>query len=247
MDALKQGGRGDTQGAHSRRISGLLVVSEVGLALASLVTLGLFLRSLYGLQNTPAGFDHRSVTVCRLFLSTNNYTAIEEQQFSGRLRQRLLAAPGVTGAAYSDSIPLGFGLGKWTDVVVEGYASRPERTSRIHHASVSPGYFDLLRMPLLSGRDFKPEDNLKAPLVMIVNESFAKRFLAGRDPAGHRVQIYGKPFTIVGVVKDSKYASLSEAPQPYFYMSFDQVYYGSGDGGVASMPAPAATRAVSSP
>ena len=74
VDALKQGGRGDTQSGHSRRISGLLVVAEVGLAFAALVTLGLFLRSLYGLENTPAGFDHRNVTVSRLFLATNNYT-----------------------------------------------------------------------------------------------------------------------------------------------------------------------------
>ena len=60
------------------------------------------------------------MTVSRLFLSTNNYTASEEQDFSRRLRQHLLAAPGVTGAAYSDSIPLGFGLGKWNSVVEEG-------------------------------------------------------------------------------------------------------------------------------
>jgi predicted permease len=233
VDALKQGGRGETQSGHSRRISGLLVAGEVALALAALVTLGLFLRSLYGLQNTPAGFDHRNVTVCRLFLSTNNYTAGEEQQFSRRLRDRLLAAPGVKGAAYSDSIPLGFGLGKWTDVVVEGYASRPGENLDVHHASVSPGYFDLLKMPLLAGRDFRPEDAEGAPRVMIVNESFARRFFGGRDPVGRRVQIYGRPFRIVGMVKDSKYYSLSETPQPYFYMSFDQVHGGSGEGGVA--------------
>ena len=233
VDALRQGGRGDTQSGHSRRISGLLVVAEVGLAFAALVTLGLFLRSLYGLENTPAGFDHRNVTVCRLFLATNNYTPAEEQQFSRRLRERLLAAPGVTGAAYSDSIPLGFGLGKWTEVMVEGYASRPGENLDVHHASVSPGYFDLLRIPLLAGRDFRPEDNENVLRVMIVNESFARRFFDGRDPVGHRVQIYGKPFTIVGMVKDSKYYSLSEAPQPYFYMSFDQVHHGSGENGVA--------------
>ena len=57
---------------------------------------------------------------------------------------------------------------------------------------------------------------------MIVNESFARRFFDGRDPVGRRVQIYGKPFQIVGMAKDSKYYNLSEAPQPYFYMSFDQ-------------------------
>ena len=233
VDALKQGGRGDTQSEHSRRISGLLVIAEVGLAFAAIVTLGLFLRSLYGLQNTAAGFDHRNVTVCRLFLATNNYTPSEEQQFSRQLRERLLESPGVTAAAYSDSIPLGFGLGKWNNVTVEGYAAKRGESLGVHHASVSPGYFDVLRMPLLAGRDFKAEDNENGPRVMIVNESFARHFFDGRDPVGRRVQLYGKPFTIVGMVKDSKYLSLSETPQPYFYMSFDQVHYGSGENGVS--------------
>src|SRR5579863_6668431 len=233
VDSLKQGGRGGTRSGHAQRISGALVVAETGLALASLVTLGLFVRSLYGLETTPAGFDHRNVTMGRLFLSTNNYTASEEQEFSRRLREHLLAAPGVTSAAYSDSIPLGFGLGKWTGVAVEGYAPRPGEHLDVHHASVSPGYFDLLRIPRLAGRDFRAEDNETAPRVMIVNESFARRFFDGRNPVGHRVQIYGKPFKIVGMVKDSKYYNLSEAPQPYFYMSFDQVHYGSGENGVA--------------
>jgi predicted permease len=234
VDALKQGGRSDTQSGHSRRISGLLVIAEVGLALAALVTLGLFLRSLYGLQNTAAGFDHRNVIVSRLFLATNNYTPREEQQFSRQLRERLLESSGVTGAAYSDSIPLGFGLGKWNDITVEGYAAKRGENLGVHHASVSPGYFDVLRMPLLAGRDFKPEDNENAPNVMIVNESFARRFFDGRDPVGRRVQINGgNPLTIVGMVKDSKYYSLSEAPQPYFYTSFDQVHFGSGESGVA--------------
>ncbi len=233
VDALKQGGRSDTQSGHSRRISGLLVIAEVGLALAALVTMGLFLRSLNGLQNTPAGFDPSNVTVCRLFLATNNYTPIEEQQFSRQLRERLLESPGVTGAAYSDSIPLGFGLGKWNDIIVEGYAARRGENLGVHHASVSPGYFDVLKMPLLTGRDFKAEDNENATRVMIVNEAFARRFYDGRDPVGRRVEVRGKPLTIVGMVKDSKYFSLSEAPQPYFYMSFDQVHGGSGENGVA--------------
>src|SRR6516164_5510790 len=167
VNALKQGGRGGTRSAHAQRISSVLGVAETGLALAALVTLGLFVRSLYGFESTPAGFNHRNVTVSRLFLSTNNYTANEEQEFSRRLRQHLLAAPGVTSAAYSDSIPLGFGLGKWATVVVEGYAPRPGEHLDLHHASVSPGYFDLLQIPLLAGRDFRDEDNETAPRVMI--------------------------------------------------------------------------------
>ena len=115
----------------------------------------------------------------------------------------------------------------------EGYASRPGENLDVHHASVSPGYFDLLRIPLLAGRDFRADDNERAPRVMIVNESFARRFFDGRGPVGRRVRIHGKSFTIVGMVKDSKYLSLSEAPQPYFYMAFDQVNFGSGESGVA--------------
>jgi predicted permease len=233
VDALKQGGRGGTRSGHAQRISRVLVVAETGLALAALMTLGLFVRSLYGLENTPAGFNHSKVTVSRLFLSTNNYTASEEQAFSRRLRERLLAAPGVTSAAYSDSIPLGFGLGKWATVVVEGYAPRPDENLDVYYASVSPGYFDLLQIPLRAGRDFRAEDDGTAPRVMIVNEAFARRFFDGRDPVGRRVQISGTPFQIVGMVKDSKYYSLSEAPQPYFYVSFDQLHYGSGENGVA--------------
>src|SRR5262249_34033317 len=88
--ALRQVVRSGTQSGHSGRISGVLVIAEVGLALAALVTLGLFLRSLNGLENTPAGFDHHNVTVARLFLATNNYTPSEEKQFSRQLRERLL-------------------------------------------------------------------------------------------------------------------------------------------------------------
>jgi putative ABC transport system permease protein len=98
---------------------------------------------------------------------------------------------------------------------------------------VSPGYFDLLRIPLRTGRDFRPEDDTNAPRVMIVNESFVRRFFAGQEPIGRHVTIWNKPFTIVGVAADSKYFSLGETPQPYFYLSFDQVHGGSGENGVA--------------
>ena len=183
VDALKQGGRGDTRSGHARRISGVLVVAEMGLALAALVTLGLFLRSLYGLEKTPAGFDHRNVTVGRLFLATNNYTPSEEQQFSRRLRERLLAAPGVTSAAYSDSIPLGFGLGNGPASWSKGMRRRGENLD-VHHASVSPGYFDLLRIPLLAGRDFRAEDNETAPASSSSTSLSHGAFSTGATPLG---------------------------------------------------------------
>jgi hypothetical protein len=78
-----------------------------------------------------------------------------------------------------------------------------------------------------------PEDNGKAQPVAIVNESFARRFFAGRDPVGRRIEMHGNPIAIVGMVKDSKYRTLSEAPQPYCYVAFEQAHTGSGEGGVA--------------
>ncbi len=233
VEALKHGGRGAREDGYSRRVAGLLVAAEAGLAVSALVTLGLCLRSLHELRITPTGFNSGNVMVCRLFLTTNNYSPGEERQFSRRLRQRLLAAPSVSGAAYSDSIPLGFGLGKSTEALVEGYAAKAGESLTVLRAAVSPGYFGVLRVPLLAGRDFRPEDDETAQRVVIVNEAFARRFLGGRDPVGHRVRIHGQPFAIVGMVRDSKYSSLAEAPQPFLYVSFDQVHNGSGDGGVA--------------
>jgi predicted permease len=89
---------------------------------------------------------------------------------------------------------------------------------------VSPGYFKLLRIPLIEGRDFTERDDMDSNPVMIVTHTFARRFFGDRDPIGHKVRGWGDWFTIVGVVKDSKYKNLNEAPRPHFYVAFRQVY-----------------------
>jgi predicted permease len=95
---------------------------------------------------------------------------------------------------------------------------------KIYRNVVAPGYFDLLRIPLLEGRDFTEQDDPGSRLVMIVNQTFARRFFAGRTPMGRRVRGWGQWFTVVGIVKDSKYHTPNEAPRPYFYVPFRQVY-----------------------
>jgi predicted permease len=89
---------------------------------------------------------------------------------------------------------------------------------------VSPGYFDVLRIPLLEGRDFTEHDDLNTTPVMIVTQTFAHRYFGDRSPIGHKVHGWGEWFTIVGVVRDSKYGSLNEAPRPHFYVAFRQVF-----------------------
>jgi ABC-type antimicrobial peptide transport system permease subunit len=81
-----------------------------------------------------------------------------------------------------------------------------------------------MRIPILDGRNFTPHDDENSPLVMIVNQAFVDHFFAGHSPIGRRIHGWGKWFTVVGVAQNSKYHYLSEAPLPYFYVSFRQIY-----------------------
>jgi predicted permease len=87
---------------------------------------------------------------------------------------------------------------------------------------VAPGYFDLLSIPLVLGRDFADRDDEQSAPVMIVSETFARHFFGAGYPIGQRVNGWGRWFTVVGVAKDSKYESLDEVARPYFYVPFRQ-------------------------
>jgi predicted permease len=221
-DVLKQGGRTGAAGASSHRMSNLLVICEVSLALVALVGAGLFLRSFQNLRAINPGFDPHNVLLARLFLATNDYSSAQEQQFCRRLRNQLAADPGVVGVSYGGRIPLGFGLGPWSNYQVEGYVPSRGESMRLYESAVSPGYFELLRIPLLAGRDFRSSDGSGSPCVLIVNEAFARRYLRGAEPVGRRVVRDEETCTIAGMVKDSRVSSLTEAPQPFVYLSFDQ-------------------------
>jgi predicted permease len=221
-DVLKQGGRTGAAGASSHRISNLLVICEVSLALVALVGAGLFLRSFQNLRAINPGFDPHNVLLARLFLATNDYSSAQEQQFCRRLRNQLAADPGVVGVSYGGRIPLGFGLGPWSNYQVESYVPSRGESMRLYESAVSPGYFELLRIPLLAGRDFRSSDGSGSPCVLIVNEAFTRRYLRGAEPVGRRVVRDEETCTIAGMVKDSRVSSLTEAPQPFVYLSFDQ-------------------------
>jgi predicted permease len=230
-ESLKEGGRSTTSGGRSRRLRSLLVVAEVALALVALIGSGLFVRSFRAGQAIPPGFDPRGVSVAQFQPSSCGYSAEQGKQFCLRLRERLRTAPGVADAAYASRLPLGFGLSPFADVEPEGYGPARGENMQIYYAAVSPGYFGLMRIPRLEGRDFSDLDDADTTPVMIVNESFARRFFAGGGAVGRRVRVRGEWSTVAGVVKDSKYHTLAEAPQPYFYVPFRQAY--SKDWGVA--------------
>ena len=223
-DALKQGGRSGISGVHAHRLRGLMVISEVALAVVAMVGAALFLKSFERARSVDPGFAPEGIALAQFDFSTANYDAHQTDTFCRRLRERLEQLPGVNAVSYDDSVPLGFHGGNWESLDVEGYVPAPNENMKIYRDLISPGYFDSMKIPLIEGRDFDWHDDSKAPLVMIVNQEFARRFLPNRSVIGHKVHGWGQWFTIVGIARDSKYHRVTENPQPYFYIPIRQIF-----------------------
>lgn len=141
-ETLKEGGRGGSQGADSRRLHGVLVVSEVALATLALVGAGLFLRSFQNARTIHPGFDQKNVQLVRFYLGSTGFTTRDKQQFAIRLRDRLRSDPGVIGVTYADYPPLGASAGALFDHSSGGlWAS----AGRIHANQSVSGCAGLLR------------------------------------------------------------------------------------------------------
>jgi predicted permease len=107
----------------------------------------------------------------------------------------------------------------------EGYVPHPHESLQVYHAEVGPRYFESLHIPVLEGREFTPDDDEKAPRVLIVDQTAARRYWPGQDAVGKRLMVWNRPFTVVGVVKNSTHVFVNEPPEPMVYMSFFQAAY----------------------
>jgi predicted permease len=221
-EALKEGGRGGSAGAHSHRARAILVVSEVALATLAVVGAGLFLRSFQNARAIDPGFDRQNLVLTRFYMAGAAYSPSQLQQFCWRLRDRLQAAPEVAGATYADNAPLGANAGPYTSVRVDGYQPAPDESMNINRYLVAPAYFSTLRIPLIEGREFTEADDAGSPPVAIVNRTFAQRYFGGASPLGRKIRFFGKWATVVGMARDSKYFDIAEAPRPHFYAAYQQ-------------------------
>jgi len=217
-ETLKESGRSGGGSARSERARGLLVVSEVALALVAIIGAGLFTKSFEMARQINPGFDPKNVLVSHLELSSAGYAGLDRARFCDRLREKLASQPGIVSLSWADVVPLWFTGNPWEDLQIEGYVPGPNESLKIYRNVVGPGYLDLLRIPVVEGRDFTGHDDENAKRVIIVNQTFAKRFFTGRTPVGHRVHAWGQWYTIAGVAANSKYVMPNEAPQSYFYV-----------------------------
>jgi predicted permease len=223
-EMLKEGGRSGSAGASSQRLRGILVTSEVALAVVALIGAGLFVKSFQTARAIQPGFAAENVALGRFSVSTVGYDAKQTDSFCRRLREQLEHQPGITVVSYADSIPLGFSSGSWEDLQIEGYVPGASENMKLYRNLVAPGYFGMMRIPLLEGRDFDLRDELRSEPVMIVTREFVHRFLPNQTAIGRKVHGWGKWFTIVGVAEDIKYQQLTEPARAYFYVPIRQIF-----------------------
>ena len=222
-DTLKESGRSGAS-VHSLRLLGFFVTSEMALAVVALIAAGLFLKSFRHSSEIRPGFDPGHVAIAQLNLGAASFDARQADSFCLRLQEQLQRQPGVTAVSYADYVPLSVSSGSWEDLQIQGYVPARGENMKLYRTLAAPGYFDLLKIPILQGRDFTSRDDSEAPPVMIVNQEFLRRYIPTGIALGRRVQGWGQWFTIVGVVSDSKIYRLTEPPTPYFYVPIRQIY-----------------------
>jgi predicted permease len=227
-EALKEGGRSGGEGARSERTRGLLVVSEVALALMAIIGTGLFARSFQMASRINPGFDPRNVLVSQVELSDTGYSQPERVQFCERLRDRISSQRGIVEVSWADVKPLWFTGNPFEDIRVEGYVPGRGESMKILRNVVGPGYLHLMRIPVIEGRDFTAHDDENAPPVIVVNQTFARHFFGDRTVVGRRVHVWERWFTIAGVARDSKYVKPNEPATAYFYALSQQAYSSPG-------------------
>ncbi|UCG87736.1 MAG: ABC transporter permease [Gemmatimonadota bacterium] len=202
-------------------IRNLLVVAQVAGSLVLVLTATLLLRSLQKAQQVDIGFDPENIAVVSVNLGHRQYDETAAAQFYDELMQRLQSLPQVEGAALARRVPLEGGSMRHGGVEPEGYELGPDEYLVISYNIVSPGYFELIRMPLVRGREFRETDAEGSTPVVMVNEAFANRFWPGEDPIGKRVKL-DESAEVIGLVHDAKYTSITEGGTPFVWAPSSQ-------------------------
>lgn len=223
VTVLKEEAGSVSGGLHKSRLASALVVVQIALSVLLLVCAGLFTRSLEKAQRSDPGFDPDHVLLDSFELRASGYSVAQGIELDKQLLAKIESLPGVESATLADFSPLSYTI-RSTGVQLEGYVPRPHESMEIDFGRVGPNYFRTLRTPLVAGRDFTLQDNVKSQFVAIVNEALAARYWPGQNAIGKRLQIFGDSFTVVGVARNAKYRRLTYGAEPCFFVPWFQEY-----------------------
>ncbi len=212
---------GDTE---KTRVGRAIVVLQMMVCVVLLVAAALLIRTLRDLEQTPLGFNVDRLVV---FDVKSDFHSLEQgREFYRELTDKLRGIPGVESVGLM-MLRIGSGASDNNSMLVDGKLPVVPSggSNTIRNNVVGPEFFKTLGVPVLAGREFRDSDTASAPLVGIVNEEFARRFLKGENPLGHT---FGPPnmpirINIVGVVKDHKFRSIDEAPIPMAWYDYAQI------------------------
>jgi putative ABC transport system permease protein len=218
---MRTGGRMMTAARGTLTMRRALVVAQLALSLVLLVSGLLFTRSLVNLLSVDAGFRQRGILEVDLDLTRLRLEPAARGHIRQAVLERIRHIAGVESAASAMSIPL---VNNWSQTVYLDERAREQR-GLSNFNGVTPAYFSTLDIALVRGRDFDGRDTPESPRVAVVNERFVERFFGSADPIGQTFRVeegHGVPervIHIVGVVRNTKYASLREPFKPIVYLA----------------------------
>ncbi|HEV2132909.1 MAG TPA: ABC transporter permease [Terracidiphilus sp.] len=228
---LKESSNRSGTGFRQGKARALLVISEVSLALVLLIGAALLIRTYIALRNVNPGFDAHDVLTLEMSLTGDRFMKTAGvAQVARDARERLDAIPGVEESAFSCCLPLNVGYGLPFNIIGRPTGKSPW-TGGSSWMSASPGYFSVFKIPIVRGRDFNEHDDGSAPGVVLINETFAKKYWGNQNPLGQQMLIgkgMGPQFTenprqVIGVVADVHDGGLNRDPFPLMIVPSAQV------------------------
>lgn len=211
--------KGEAPAGGSRsRVSRGLVVAQMALSMVLLICAGLFLANLRDVTAVDKGFVSEHLLLAELDPDLQGYTRAATEDFYRRLTERLEANPSVRSVGFINRLPLSLGNSD-RGVEIPGYTPGKNEGMSIYYASVSPGYFRTMGIPLLKGREFTPQDDSGSVRTLVVNQRFVDRFWPGQDAVGRTVRTARRDYTVIGVVPTGKYFRLGEDPAAHMWFS----------------------------
>ncbi|MGC2694647.1 MAG: ABC transporter permease [Candidatus Angelobacter sp.] len=215
-------------GRYFGRTRDLLVISELAISLVLLVASGLLVKSLSRILAVPLGFETENVLAARIQLPASLYPDSPRQlAYYKQAAERVSGLPGVQAVGGIDDLPLQ-GSADSDTFFIEG---RPmpltNELPEIQVRTITSGYFNALRIPLIKGRAFTDTDVATSPLVALINRAFVQKFFPNGDPVGQHLRLgtaasSSPSITIIGVVADSRDIRLESPPEPEIYKSYEQ-------------------------
>ena len=222
---LKEGARGSGEGSRWNRVRSAFVVAQVALSLLLLVSAGLLIRSFDKLLRVDVGFKTERLLSLEYRLPRGKYKEpVTQWNFHRQVVERLQEVPGVQSASLVRGLPFS-GNGATTSIVLPDREPPPKGMEpEVMFNTAMPNYFETIGIPLLKGRLFGNQDQVNTPVVVVINQTMARRFWPNQDPLGKQVKFVqdGSRATVVGVVGDAKHYWLEEEQRPQMYDAYSQ-------------------------